>query len=265
MGNIRAILHQGVERWLAAMRDDPPDDQIPRLVEALDNEIELREAAKWLTFALETVAENYTEYRDYNATTTQSDQGDLLFAFVDFLRLRNDYDRIAWNLKPVVLAHEVLVRRGRSAAAGEWRRALVGRTEEAADDFGERHAELCAEYGMWLPTIAGRLDERFTRPLDVGRIRALVGSAVEEAFRGDSNVTFAVLEHEVEKLAAEPCGAGLDVPDWLEALEDEVDRARSELDQGSCDRELLPDVPQVCISWEELRAQLDDAEAMFPK
>ena len=61
---------------------------------------------------LESIVENYGEYRDYNSTTTQSDRGELLYMLLDFLRLRTRYDRVCWNLKPVVLAHEILVRRG---------------------------------------------------------------------------------------------------------------------------------------------------------
>ena len=34
--------------------------------------------------------------------------------FMDFLRLQSHYERIAWNLKPVMWAHEVLVRAARS-------------------------------------------------------------------------------------------------------------------------------------------------------
>ena len=86
-----------------------------------------------LSIAIEAVVENYRAYRDYNTTTTQSDHGELLYTFVDFLRQRAAYDRVAWNLKPVVWAHEILVRHGREAAAEMWRQAFAERTSEAAD------------------------------------------------------------------------------------------------------------------------------------
>ena len=82
---------------------------------------------------IEAIVENYREYRDYNTTTTQSDHGELLYTLVDFLRLRADYDRVAWNLKPVIMAHEILVRHDRSVAAELWQRALAERTAETAD------------------------------------------------------------------------------------------------------------------------------------
>ena len=93
----------------------------------------MRDAIKHLSLVIEAIVENYAEYRDYNSTTTQSDRGDLLYTLLDFLRLRVHYDRVAWHLKPVLAAHAVLVRRGRSAAAEIWRRALAERTGELAD------------------------------------------------------------------------------------------------------------------------------------
>ena len=66
---------------------------------------------------LESVIENYGEYMDYNSITTQSDRGDMLYTLLDFLRLRVAYDRVAWNLQPVVLAHEVLVSCGHGTPA----------------------------------------------------------------------------------------------------------------------------------------------------
>ena len=44
------------------------------------------EAIDQLTLAIESVVENYREYRDYNSTTTQSDRGEMLFTLLDFLR-----------------------------------------------------------------------------------------------------------------------------------------------------------------------------------
>src|SRR5207342_3197240 len=91
------------------------------------------EAARWLTIAIEAVVENYREYRDYNTTTTHSDHGELLYTLIDFLRLCADYDRVAWNLRPVVMAHEILVRHDRPSAAELWQQALAARTAETSD------------------------------------------------------------------------------------------------------------------------------------
>ena len=57
-------------------------------------------------------------------------------------------------------------------------------------------------------------------------------------------------------MAAEPSGAGLDLSDWLAALEDEVTTARSKCThQPSSDR-LARHIGQVQLSWRELLEQL---------
>ncbi|MEX0938365.1 MAG: hypothetical protein WDZ59_10945 [Pirellulales bacterium] len=257
VGNLRAILHQGTERWLERM-EQSDDDDVPLLIRELDTKIPRTEAAKVLTFVFEAVVENHAEYRDYNSTTTQSDHGELLYTLIDFLRLRCSYDRVAWNLKPVVMAHEVLVRRGRGESAELWRRALAERTSEVADTQIGRLKELCQKYGMRLPTISDRLAERFVRPLVIDRIRALVRPAIEDASAGKEPSHFSLLEQEVEELAKEPSGAGLDAPAWLVALEEEVTVVRSAVCGGS-PRSATAQIEPVRLSWEEIQAQLAEA------
>jgi hypothetical protein len=43
-----------------------------------------------------------------------------------------------WNMKPVVLAHEILVRNGMEEAAKQWRTALAERISDEADRYLER-------------------------------------------------------------------------------------------------------------------------------
>ena len=107
--------------WLEQLHDGPNDEFRPRLVDELDQGIAHDEAVEHLSVVLETIMENYAEYRDYNSTTTQSDCGDLLYTFFDFLRLRIEYDRISWNLRPVAMAHEILIRHGFNTDAEVWR------------------------------------------------------------------------------------------------------------------------------------------------
>src|SRR4029077_5211014 len=190
-----------------------------RLIREMGKEISREDAAKWLTIAIEAVVENYRESRDYNTTTTHSDDGAMLFTLIDFLRLRVAYDRVAWNLRPVVMAHEILVRQNRPAAAELWEQALADRTAEAADANLARFEELCEQYGVRLPSVAERLGERFTRPLAIDRVRALVAPAAAAAGTCD-RAPFTALQQEIASLAQEPAGAGLDLPDWLAALED---------------------------------------------
>ncbi len=254
MGNLRAILHQRASVWLSNLEQHPEAEDL-KLVQELGQQISREDAARWLTIAIEAVVENYREYRDYNTTTTHSDNGEMLYTLVDFLRLRAEYDRVAWNLKPVVMAHEILVRQNRPAAAEMWQQALAERTAEAADANLARFDKLCDKYGIRLASIAERLNERFTRPLAIDRVRALVKPAMEAAGSGD-NTTFASLEAEIESLACEPAGAGLDVPDWLSALEDEVSVARCAKRHHETGDDALRRIEQVRLGWDELQEQL---------
>jgi hypothetical protein len=259
IGNLRAILHQRAAVWLSNLEQNPEAKDL-RLIRELGEELAREDAARWLTIAIEAVVENYREYRDYNTTTTHSDHGEMLYTLVDFLRLRAEYDRVAWNLKPVVMAHEILVRQNRPAAAELWQQALAERTAEAADANLARFEKLCDQYGIRLASVAERLAERFTRPLAIDRVRALVKPAIDAAGSGD-RTAFTALEQEIESLSREPAGAGLDVSDWLLALEEEVSMVRCAKRHREPGQEGPRRIEQVRLSWEELQEQLSsDAE-----
>lgn len=257
-GNIRAILHQGPENYLQSLQEDEGEER-PRLVEELGTEISLEMAAGYLELALEAVVENYSEYIDYNSTTTQSDRGEMLYTLLDFLRLEASYDRVAWNLKPVVLAHEVLVRAGRDEAAERWRQAVIRRTGGVAEQHLKRFSQLCQKYGMRLPSIADRLGERFVRPLDVDRLCARVQPAIDERHsKAEASPSFKQLEEEVAQFTEEPSGVGFDVPPWLEALEDEVQQVRSPTSEEDDPWDMLGHVAQVKLTQRALEKQMDE-------
>jgi hypothetical protein len=207
---------------------------------------------------LEAIVENYGEYRDYNSTTTQSDRGELLYMLLDFLRLRTRYDRVCWNLKPVVLAHEILVRRSEDQAARIWRRALTERINDEADQYLIKLAELQKKYAMRMPTVADRLAERFVRPLTIDRIRALALPAIEEAREGGEAPKFEMLRHDTNCLTREPTGVGLDVPAWLVALDEEVEDAMSADEQLCPNQDLDAVIPRLAVSYADARQQLEE-------
>jgi hypothetical protein len=266
LGNLRAILHQGVDVWLDKLLEDEEVVEQHLVLRDLDRGLSRAEAKKHLALVVEAVAENYAEYRDYNTTTTQSDRGEMLYLLLDFLRIKVAYERIHWNLRPAMMAHDVLVRRGAVGAAEIWRRAMQERTAETADKLLAQLAELQTKAGMRLASVADRLQERFVRPLATDRLRALVRPAAEEARGREAGAAsvghgsaFALLEREAGQLASEPCGAGLELPDWLEALEEEADRVAGThqgWDPASADS--LDDFPRTVLTWEEIESQLSD-------
>jgi hypothetical protein len=182
----------------------------------------------------------------------------MLYTLLDFLRLRASYDRLAWNLRPVVLAHEVLVRHGRDGAAEVWRRAVVERTAPIAEEHQKRFNRLCKKYGMRLPSIAEHLGERFVRPLEIDRLCAILRPAIDELRNGRPPEKLRQLEEHIARFAQEPAGAGFELPNWLEALEQEMERTQWQAEDEEEDEFLDPLVrlPQVQLSRAEVQQQM---------
>ncbi len=256
MGNLRAILHQGVDAWLESLLENSDTEEEFRFLAELDGPLKRNHAVRHLSVAMEAVVENYPEYIDYNSTTTQSDRGELLYTLLDFLRLRTAYDRVAWNLRPVVLTHDVMLRCGHHQAAEIWREAVAQRTGDIAEEHLKRLARLNRKYGMRLSSIADRLGERFVRPLAIDRLRALVRPAIKQLSDGLESEAFRRLEAGIAEFTEELSGAGFDVPAWLEALEDEVDQVNA----GTNDEDQALDshlhIPQVRLSIEEVEQEV---------
>ena len=233
--HVRAILHQGVGNWLKqAMvnRDSPEMQPVLDAIEA--GEIGFEEAREHLAVVFEAIIDHYAEYKDYNTTTTQSDRGEMLYMFLDFLRLRVRYDRISWNLKPVFWAHEVLVHAGCRDSAMQWRRALHERVAKESESFLEKLATLQKKYAMMMPSVADRLNERFLKPMTIDRMRALIRPSMRQLRSGESQKSraFDLLVQELHLMMREPTGVGLEVPAWLVVLQEEVDRVLDQ-DQNS--------------------------------
>lgn len=255
MGNIRGILLQGVDTWLQAIGDEPHLEL--RLLDALDRDIPFKEAANILSLILESIVENYSEYRDYNSTTTQSDRGELLYTLLDFLRLRVRYDRICWNLRPVILAHKLLVSHDNDVAAHIWRESLADRIQEEADMFVTRLKKLQSQYSIRMRTVADRVEERFVRPMEVDHLRSLVKPSLEESkdIRA-GRPSFDELLRITEELLENPSGAGLEVPSWLIALEEEIELLRYPDYIKHDEKRLREVIPQTQLSFHELQQQL---------
>jgi len=256
-GKLRAILHQGVDAYLHALEEQADDEEKPRLLADLDGAVPRSHAVRCLELCLEAIVENYSEYLDYNSTTTQSDRGEMLYVLLDFLRIEASYESVAWNLKPVLLAHDALVRSGRSGAARRWREAVAQRTAETSDEHLQRFDELAARYGVRLRTVSDRLRQRFVQPLAVERLCALVRPAVEELRAGLKPASFAALLKELKPFTAEPGGIGFDLPPWLDALEQEVDRVQSQHPDEEKSAAIAPQIPQSRLPLDDIRRQID--------
>jgi hypothetical protein len=222
LANWRAILHRGVDAWLDdfVQSDEAPQD----FLDALESDLPREQAVDLLTMILHALVENYDEYRDYNATTTQSDYGENIHVLFDFLRVKCGYERYNWQLKPLVVVHDVFCRRGLTAEAVDWQHGLLERTQDRADRHLDELAEVEQRHGMRLRSIRDRLEERFVAPLEVDRLASLLSPAWSAAQRGadESAPVFARLMQAIDRFAERPTGVGLDLPVWLERLETDL-------------------------------------------
>ncbi len=221
LANIRAILHQGVDHWLTQVEQSNKAPDL-RLFDELGHILPRKTAVRYLTLVLESVIENYNEYRDYNTTTTQSDRGDSLFMFLDFLRLRAKYDRVCWNLKPVVWAHRILVNDQENMVARMWRRSLTEKVGPEADKYLLQLTNLRNKYSIRMASVARRLEGRFGHQMQIDRLKALVAPAMKDPTSKPSKRSFELLKNEARAFSKSTMGVGIDLPAWLATLENEV-------------------------------------------
>ena len=255
--NIRAILHQGVHKWLEQISESEYADQWTGLIDSLDENLPKAKATRYLTLVFEAIIENYNEYRDYNSTTTQSDHGEMVYMFLDFLRLRTQYDRVSWHLRPVIWGHEILVRNQENTVAKMWRRSVNDRVGEEAERYLQKLEKLQHKYSMQMSSVAERLSEKFIQPMQVDQIRALIKPAMKEPKDSGAENAFENLKSEAIQLLSHPTGPGVELPYWLAALEEEIESVefdRRRLAVGSY-AELFSAQP---ISLADLRAELEE-------
>ena len=267
-GHLRAVLHQGTANYLKSLiriyENEGALETAQTLVEDLiHGKISMEEAVFNIEIIFEAIAENYTEYIDYNSTTIHSDKGEKLYMLLDMLRVLTGYERVSWNLKPVYWVHDEMIRAGRHEAAELWERAVAKRSVQAAEEHLRHYRKLSEKYGMWLPSVHERLNERFIRPLQIARMCGLVPDAIREARDETGHEAFDELEEQIELFAKEPLGVGYEMPEWLSALQDEVMATHVDIEDAEAGESkkddaynLPPTIPQIRLSRSELDRQI---------
>lgn len=224
LGNVRAILHQGVEHWIEQVENSGDTMGLALFEDIESGKISRPSVVAHLTMVLESVMENFTEYRDYNTTTTQSDHGDKIYILLDFLRLRSSYDRVRWKMKPIIWAHKILVDKKQNNVARMWRRELNSKIAPKADRYLEDLQKLRKLYSIQLQSVGRRIEGRFESQIQVDRLIALVKPAVSKPRTRDSLKAFDLLQHESQAFCRTTTGVGIELPPWLAALEQEVEQ-----------------------------------------
>ena len=232
--NIRAILHQGGAPYLLSLIKMFQEGEELENGELLISDLAERKyptarAAACLEIILEALAEHYSEYIDYNSTTTHSDHGEKLYMLLDMFRVLTRYERSGWGYKPDYWVHDALIASSHTNAAWLWEKGVASRSASVADSCMTDYKELSKRYGVWLPSIYERLSERFVLPLRIDRLCGMVSDAVRDVAQGESSESFQKLSALVERLAAEQSGIGFEIPEWLSELQDEVVRIQDSM------------------------------------
>ena len=234
MGRRDGILRGGVRSYLERLLDreqGSPDveslhlNHPSHLLDDLSSGVlTMKSAQTRIRLVLESIAENHAEYRDWNSTTTQSDQGEKIHILLNFLRLKAEYERIAWTLRPVTMAHRILARRGESAAAAAWRTRMNEETAETVSELVSKLDRLQEETGVRLASINDRVRRPFTAALEQDELESFVEPAIAELTTGSPTGAGDILEERAKSFLGIASGSGVEVPEWLERLTNRVDR-----------------------------------------
>jgi len=226
LGNVRTILHNGIDWFIAQLAEvEDPLHPIPLLTDLEDGTLDIDDAAGMLELIYGSVVDKFDRFLEYNTTTTQSDYGNKFHVLLDFLRVEADYDRDAWDRIPESIVHRALAMSDRPGLL----RMLEERFEAESRKQADRHVaalqELERKYGVHLPGISDRLNERLVKPLAVNRMLALVEPALRTA-HSDAECTerFGQLRSEIESYMLDQAGSAIDIPQWLQDVEREVNR-----------------------------------------
>ena len=270
--SLRGILRGGVRRFLEQLVERHTDEhfgigegtaarQPTRLVEALSSgTLPARQAAARLRLILESIAENHAEYRDWNSTTTQSDRGETLHILLDMLRIKAEYERIAWTLRPVGMAHRVLANCGMTEAAAAWRGRMRDETRDTAAELVGRLSGLESQWGIRLASVGDRVRRPFTAVLEQDELESRVEPAVAELMSGSPPGAGAAFEENATALVGLAGGSGVELPEWLDRLGHAVDRALEQAEIGISAQtppgSLPAAVPWRPLAWDALRKAL---------
>jgi hypothetical protein len=226
LGNVRTILHNGIDWFLAQLAEiEDPLHPIALLTDLEEGRLDIDDAAGMLEIIYGSVVDKFDRFLEYNTTTTQSDYGSKFHVLLDFLRVEADYDRDAWDRIPEGIVHRALAMSNRP----ELLQMLEDRLEVESRKQADRHVaalqQLEKKYGVHLPGISDRLNERLVKPLAVNRMLALVEPALRSATSGDEcGERFTQLRAEIESYMHDQAGSAIDIPQWLQDVEREVNR-----------------------------------------
>ncbi|MGQ9503555.1 MAG: hypothetical protein ACUVQG_00830 [Thermogutta sp.] len=249
--NLRAIIAMGTGHWLKLVQESN-NAQWSRLIEALDTgELNPKKAAEYLRLILEAVIENYEDYLDYNSMTTQSDYGKNLHILIDFLRLKCEYQRRHWMLKPFFLAHRCLIHAQLWDAAQIWEESVNSHFQGWSEIFVKKYDAIRSAHGIHLPGLFETLNNGFGFTLAMQHVLGLVQHVVRELESGQASTALARLTQRIQSFGTFHVRYGFHRPEWIDDLENAIQQAQLNLEI-------------VNRPWEWLRSAWEQAAAMQP-
>ena len=176
------------------------------------------------------------------------------------LRIKAEYERIAWTLRPVGMAHRVLANCGMTEAAAAWRGRMRDETRDTAAELVGRLSGLESEWGIRLASVGDRVRRPFTGVLEQDELESRVEPAVAELISGTPPGAGAAFEESATALVGLAGGSGVELPEWLDRLGHAVDRALEQAEIGTSAQtppgSLPAAVPWRPLAWDELRKAL---------
>jgi hypothetical protein len=260
LGHVRTILHNGVRWYFEYLRREEDPLKPSGLLDAIERgEIDFDDAVWCLETLYSIVVDKFDRFLEYNTTTTQSDYGEMFYTLLDFLRLEARYDRETWNLTPLVSVHDVLARQGRREAAALWADMFEAQTAELADRHLQDLRELEQQHGMRLPAIADHLQQRFYKLLRVNEMTVLIRPAMDEVRHGAvEQPAVTELAKLTEEYLGTSWGSGVDIPNWIRALDREATEVLFADDGGRPGAEAETEFPRLTLTLREFRQQISE-------
>ena len=250
LGHVRMVLHTGVDAYLDALVKNPDPLKTNALVDdLLERRIDRDKAEKLLTLILQVVVEKVDRWIEYNSLTTRSDYGERFYCLLDFLRVEVDYDRDEWHRVPRSVVFRSLARSGELELADRWLRMTRRDTRRRAEMHLVRLSDREEHYGVRLPGVRDKLEERLVGPLIRERLYALVKPSLTGGHGRSARAWFQELRREVDRLRERSRPSGPEPPEWLEGLEEEVSRQK----RATAEPVRLP---PATLSYGELAGQL---------
>jgi len=162
--------------------------------------------------------------------TTQSDYGQNLHILIDFLRLKCEYQRRHWMLKPFFLVHRCLINWQLWDLAEIWEETVESHFQGWSEVFVKKYNRIRNSHGIHLPGLFETLNKGLGFPLAMQHVLGLVRHVIRELETGQTGPTLARLRERIRSFGTFHVRYGFQRPEWIDDLENAIQRAQLNLE-----------------------------------